>query len=91
LKASKYDLIIDDGRARVEIMRMAVKHVKVYGLLLLDNAQRPELHNATFMVPSFWLKADFQNSVTRTILYMRCAGPKDAICQRARREMSREV
>jgi len=28
---------MDDGRARVEIMRMAVKHVKVYGLLLLDN------------------------------------------------------
>ena len=62
---------------------------EAYGLLALDNSERPYIRN----VPSHWPCASFRaaGQTHETVLWMRCPTRHDADCATARRQINQTM
>ena len=85
-----FDFISDDGRSRVACLNEALKPGMLrpdYGVLILDNAERPVYNHATTKVPPHWLAVSFANHIDETVLWMSCPTVDDPLCARAKKEI----
>ena len=60
------DLILVDGRARVDCIRHAISKVKPGGMLILDDAERSRYSAGIATVPSNWRKIDLSGPSAET-------------------------
>eukprot|EP00404_Azadinium_spinosum_P022140 CAMPEP_0180615122 /NCGR_PEP_ID=MMETSP1037_2-20121125/31780_1 /TAXON_ID=632150 /ORGANISM="Azadinium spinosum, Strain 3D9" /LENGTH=414 /DNA_ID=CAMNT_0022634877 /DNA_START=1 /DNA_END=1242 /DNA_ORIENTATION=+ len=84
-----FDFISVDGRARSKCVHEVLNNrlLKPYGLLLVDNAERPAYHDAVDSVPDGWLTVSFQNVVSESAIWMSC--PRgDGNCHRAQDDIN---
>ena len=81
--AFPFDYVSVDGRARDECLAEATQHhtpmLAAYGLLVLDNSDRPYRP----LVPPHWPCVSFRTPVDETTLWMKCP-LHDAECETAR-------
>jgi hypothetical protein len=54
-----FDLVVVDGRARNSCIYHALPKVKMFGYLMLDNAERQEYAIGIRRIPSVWRRTDF--------------------------------
>lgn len=90
-----FDYVLVDGRRRSECLAEVMLHTspgmlnEAYGLLALDNSERPYVAN----VPSHWPCASFRaaGQTHETVLWMRCPTRHDADCATARRQINQTM
>lgn len=64
-----FDLICVDGRSRSQCIINAIDRITDGGLLLIDNAEREQYHEAMSCVPSQWDRMDFSNDINTTVIF----------------------
>lgn len=65
-----FDIAIVDGRCRVEIARRLRDHVAPFGMIVVDDAQRPA-YQAIPELFHLWHRTETSNGVWRTDIYRR--------------------
>lgn len=58
-----HDLIVVDGRHRVECMQHAIRHVELGGFLILDNSDRTRYEAGMRAVPESWARVDVRGLI----------------------------
>lgn len=91
-----FDFVSVDGVYRPDCMKAAIAHNLVkpqYGILMLDNADRPQYAGGIAAVPPHWLMVSFYNpslSESETAIWMACP-EGDAFCKEAQTQINDQL
>jgi hypothetical protein len=66
-----FDLIMIDGVARSLCIENSISMLKLGGILIIDNAERPAYKNAISIIPTTWEKHEFLCKVDTTLVYIK--------------------
>jgi hypothetical protein len=75
-----YDLILVDGRARMDCLRIAAQLLRPKGALVLDNSERDRYQRGRALVPEEWRRLDFPGmcpylwETSQTTVWVRPSG-----------------
>jgi predicted O-methyltransferase YrrM len=72
-----FDVVLVDGRARVECALNAMDKIKPGGLLVLDNSEW-EKYDPVSRAMAAWTRRDFENGVWRTTIFRKPAPGRQA-------------